>query len=79
MIDKDSKLSEENKTAIVESVNNRLKGADNAFGLMIVPSDISVEDFESDIDTKAFLDYRKDLIQSVAIGLVIPIDIILPE
>ncbi len=71
--------NKDNIEAIKTAITDRMKGIDNAFSIMHIPADVTTEDFDSDADTAAFLDYRKDLIRSIAIALIIPIDIVLPE
>ena len=79
LIDKSKTLTKEQKDAIRIALDDLARGVDNAFNLMILPGEFEKFDLD-DISTLAdFLKYREDLIQSIAIALNVPVDILLPQ
>lgn len=70
------KLSNDNREALENWMNDNAIGAKNAFKTAIVPTTLKKLELDKNIDTKAFLDYRNDLIESIAIALNIPSDLL---
>lgn len=78
-LDKNWSLNAKDKEIIWEFFKWKMKWIERAFSTAIISWDIEKVDLFEDLDTHAFLQYRKDLIKSVAIRLNVPIDLISPE
>ena len=79
LLDKENKLTSDQKTAIKSAITDKLRGVKSAFSTMILPAELDIIKLYKDFDPEAFLKYRKDLIQSIAIALNIPYDLLVPE
>ena len=74
-----AKMTDNEAEQINSALNEKTKGVDNAFDTMIVPFEINKLDIDDISNTEKFLKYREDIIQSIAIALNIPIEILLPQ
>lgn len=79
IIDKDNKLTEQKREALQVLIQDMVKWVDRAFSTLVVPAWLETLKLENDSDTKAFLEYRKDLIKSLAIGMNIPYDLLISD
>jgi HK97 family phage portal protein len=77
--DKGGKLTKEQRELIAATIKDKLKGLKDAFTTMVVPWELEKLDLDKNFDTEAFLKYRKDLMESIAVGLNIPFDLLIPE
>ncbi len=75
--DKDGKkMSDENRKQLTAWLQDNAAGLQKSFKTAIVPTDLAKLDLDKDMDTEAFLKYRADLIESIAISLNIPVDLL---
>lgn len=74
-----AKFSKDDKTVLKEFIKSKMKGVDKAFSTAIVDNEVGQLDLEHDIDAKAFIEYRTQLLQSVAIALNVPYDMLLSD
>lgn len=74
-----AKFTKEDKLALKEFIKSKMKGVDKAFATAILDNEVGQLDLEHDIDAKAFLEYRTQLLQSVAIALNVPYDMLLSD
>lgn len=72
-------MSEDEAMQISDAFNEKTKGVDNAFDTLVVPFKIQKLDIDDIGNTDKFLKYREDLIQSIAIALGVPVEILLPQ
>lgn len=72
-------MSDNNRQLLGEHLRDSVKGVKNAFETVIVPTELVKLDLEKNVDTKAFLEYRDKLIESIAIALNIPVDLLMPK
>lgn len=79
LIDKEGKLTEEQKKALKTALSDRAAGIKNAFSTAIIPTAMERIDLDTPVDTSAFLEYRKELIKSVCVALVIPYDLLISD
>lgn len=79
MVDKNGTMTPEQKDALRSYLNDRAQGLANAFSLAILPFDASLLNLDDISNVEKFLTYREDLIQSIAIALNVPVDILLPQ
>ncbi len=70
------KLSEDNAAALGAWLEDNAGGSSNAFVTAIIPTKLEKIDLEKNVDPEAFLKYRSDLIESIAIALNIPADLL---
>lgn len=73
------KLGEKNRATLEIWLEDNASGAKNAFKTVVVPSALEKLDLDRNLDTEAFLKYRADLIESIAIALNIPVDLLTPK
>lgn len=78
-LDKTWSLWQKDKEIIWEFFRGKMKWVEKAFSTAVITWDLEKIDLFDNLDTNAFLLYRKDLIKSVAIRLNVPIDLIIPE
>lgn len=79
LADKWGKLTTKNLESIKEALEDLAKGIDNSFATIILPADIAnVGSFDKDVTAEEFLKYRESLIESIAIAMNIPVDILMP-
>ena len=79
LADKWGKLTPANLEAIKTALEDLAKGIDNSFATIILPADIAnVGSFDKDVTAEEFLKYRESLIESIAIAMNIPVDILMP-
>lgn len=69
----------DDKKQIKAFFETKTKGIDKAFSTAILDTEIGQMDLEHDIDAKAFIEYRTQLLQSVAIALNVPYDMLLSD
>lgn len=74
-----AKFSKDDKIVLKEFIKSKMKGVDKAFSTAIVDNEVGQLDLEHDIDAKAFIEYRTQLLQSVAIALNVPYDMLLSD
>lgn len=79
MVDKNGEMTPEQKDALRAYLTDRAQGLANAFSLTILPFDASLLNLDDIANVEKFLTYREDLIQSIAIALNVPVDILLPQ
>ena len=79
MVDKGGNMTPEQKDALRAYLTDRAQGLANAFSLTILPFDASILNLDDITNVEKFLSYREDLIQSIAIALNVPVDILLPQ
>ena len=79
MVDKNGNMTPEQKDALRAYLTDRAQGLANAFSLTILPFDASLLNLDDISNVEKFLTYREDLIQSIAIALNVPVDILLPQ
>lgn len=79
LTDKDNKLTKAQKDAIASLITDAGSGLDNAFSTLIIPSWVEKIDLEDVTDTKAFLEYRKELIKSVCIWCNFPYEMLIAD
>lgn len=72
-------LSVDDKKALTEFIKAKMKGIDKAFSLAVVDVEMGQMNLEHDIDANAFIEYRKELLKSVAIALNVPYDLLVSE
>lgn len=73
------KLNEANRDKLESWLEDNAMGLDNAFAAAIVPTKLTRVKLEESIDPEAFLTYRTELIKSIAIGLNMPVDLLLSD
>lgn len=69
-------MSQEDKQNLQTYITTQMKGLDNAFNTAILDVELQKIWLGTDIDTKAFLDYRAKLEQSIALALNVPYDLV---
>ena len=79
LTDPQNSLTDKQKEAISNIITDAWKGLDNAFASLFVPAEIKSLNLEDDTDTKAFLDYRNDLIKSICVGCNFPYDLLISD
>lgn len=79
LTDKESKLDAKQKEALKNFLEDRAKGLKNAFSLLVLPADFGTISLDDINNTEKFLQYREELIHSIAIAMNVPIDILLPQ
>ena len=72
-------FSKEDKIVLREFLKSKMKWVDKAFSTAIVDKEVGQLDLEQEIDAKAFIEYRTQLLQSVAIALNVPYDMLLSD
>lgn len=72
-------FSKDDKTALKEFIKTKMKWVDKAFSTAILDTEVWQLDLEHEIDAKAFIEYRTQLLQSVAIALNVPYDMLLSD
>lgn len=77
--DEKKRFSKEDKEILKTFVKWKMKWSKNSFSTAILDQEIWYIDLEHDFDTTAFLEYRKELLKSVAIGLNVPYDLLLSD
>lgn len=70
------KLSEANSKLLSEWLKDNVSGVRNSFTAAIVPTELERLKLGEELDTTAFLQYRQDLIESIAIALNVPSDLL---
>lgn len=73
------KLSAANRAALDDWLEDNVGGVKNAFKTAVVPTELARLELDRNIDTKAFLEYRSALIESIAIALNIPVELLMPK
>jgi len=76
LIDKNDSLDDNQKEALKTLIKEHMVWVKNSFATAIVPCELEKLDLWTDIDTKAFLDFRKELKEDIAICLNIPYDLL---
>lgn len=76
---KDKNMPAKAKQVLSEFIRAKSKGLDNAFGVAVVDTELGQMDLEHDIDAKAFIEYRKQLLQSISLALNIPFDLVMSD
>lgn len=79
LIDKEGKLTDDQKNALKTALSDRAAGIKNAFSTAIIPTVMERIDLDTPVDTSAFLEYRKELIKSICVALVIPYDLLISD
>jgi len=79
LIDKNGKLTDDQKNAIKTALIDRTSGLKNAFTAAIIPTELERLELDKETDTSAFLEYRSALIKSIAIALSIPYDLLISD
>ena len=74
-----AKFSKDDKVVLKEFIKSKMKGVDKSFSTAIVDNEVGQLDLEHDLDSKAFIEYRTQLLQSVAIALNVPYDMLLSD
>lgn len=69
----------EDKKVLKAFLEAKMKGVEKAYSTAIVDQEVGQLDLEHDIDAKAFIEYRTQLLQSVAIALNVPYDMLLSD
>ncbi|MCT4616690.1 MAG: phage portal protein [Candidatus Gracilibacteria bacterium] len=77
--DSESKLSDKDREILTEFFKAKLKGSKNAFSTAIIPAELKKLNLGDEIDTNAFINYRQELLKSIAIRLNIPYDLIISD
>lgn len=72
-------FSKDDKAILKQFLQSKMKGIDKSFSTAIVDQEVGQLDLEHDIDAKAFIEYRTQLLQAVAIGLNVPYDMLLSD
>lgn len=72
-------FSKDDKITLKEFILSKMKWVKNAYATAIVDQEVGQLDLEHDIDAKAFIEYRTQLLQSVAISLNVPYDLLLSD
>lgn len=72
-------FSKDDKAVLKQFLLSKMKGVDKAFSTAIIDQPIGQLDLEQEIDAKAFIEYRTQLLQSVAIALNVPYDMLLSD
>ncbi len=67
LCDTQGKLTEKSRKALEVSLQDIVKGNDNSFTTAIVPTELKALKLDNDADTKAFLEYRKELKKDISI------------
>ena len=70
---------DKDKEVLKEFIRRKAKGLEKAYSVAILDKEIWELDLEHDLDTQAFLEYRKQLMQSVCIALNVPYDMLLNQ
>lgn len=79
LADKSGKLTVPQLQAIKTQLEDLTKWIDNSFATIILPGDITnIWSFDKEQSAEEFLKYRDALIESIAIALNIPVDILVP-
>jgi HK97 family phage portal protein len=76
LIDKSKTLTDKQKEAIKNIINDSLRGLENSYKTAIIPAELVKLDLTKDEDTKAFLEYRDKLIRNIALALNVPYDLL---
>lgn len=76
LIDKEDVLNDEQKEALKNLIKDDLVWIKNSFATAIIPCDLQKLELWSDIDTKAFLEFRRELKEDISICLNIPYDLL---
>lgn len=76
LCDPTGKLTQKNRKALETTIQDMVKWNDNSFTTAIVPTELKSLKLENDADTKAFLEYRKELKKDISIGMNIPYDLL---
>jgi len=79
LLDKEGALDPKDILIIQETIRDRMRGQDNSFSTAIIPTDMGVLDLSSEVDIKGLVEYRRDLIKSIAIALNVPYDLLSSE
>ncbi len=79
LTDPNGQLTSDQRETLWEFIKKELNGMSNSSATVIIPAELKSIDLNNELDTKNFLAYRKELIKSIAIGLDIPIDLIMTE
>ena len=72
-------MSDDKAAAISTWLDANATWVDKSFKTVIVPTELVRLDLDKNTDTKAFLEYRTELITSISIALNIPVDLIMPK
>ena len=69
----------EDKKVLKAFLEAKMKGVEKAYSTAILDQEVGQLDLEHEIDAKAFIEYRTQLLQSVAIALNVPYDMLLSD
>lgn len=72
-------FSKDDKAVLKQFLQAKMKGVDKSFSTAIIDQPVGQMDLEQEIDAKAFIEYRTQLLQSVAIALNVPYDMLLSD
>jgi len=77
--DVNSKLSDKDREVLTDFFKGKLKWNKNAFSTAIIPTELKKVNLWDEIDTNAFINYRRELLKSIATRLNIPYDLIISD
>lgn len=72
-------FSTNDKKVLKEFIKSKMKGVNNSFSTAIVDVEVGQLDLEHEIDAKAFIEYRQELLKSVSIALNVPYDMLISD
>lgn len=72
-------FSKEDKDILKEFIKSKMKWLDKSHSVAIVDQKVGQQDLEHDVDAKAFLEYRTQLLQAIAISVNVPYDMLLSD
>lgn len=75
----EGKMTRAQMEALGNMLKSKNKGVKNAFSSAVIDMPIWQLDLEHEIDANAFMNYRTQLLQSIALALNIPFDLVNPE